>query len=81
MNWNPTDTAPRDGTLLRLLVQYEEHPLDDDNTQPQETIGFNTLDQSGIDDWHFAGWDWSHDSFAQGIGEVVGWLPMGSKNE
>ncbi|WP_309628183.1 hypothetical protein [Brevundimonas sp.] len=73
----PMDYAPKDGRLLRLLVNYEEpeaqHPLEDE--LETWTIGHNNLGNTGEDRWEFAGWCWSHDHFTQGSGSVVGWLP------
>lgn len=74
--WQPLETAPKDGTILRLLVNFDEHPLEDDNTKPIPTIGCNSLANTGEDEWKFAGWSWCHDCFTQGEGSVVGWLPM-----
>ncbi|MFC5346294.1 hypothetical protein ACETK8_15920 [Brevundimonas staleyi] len=69
--------APKDGRLLRLLVNYEgpnaRHALEDE--LEDWTIGHNNLCNTGEDRWEFAGWCWSHDHFTQGAGEVVGWLP------
>lgn len=73
-HWRPVETAPRDGTMLRLLVEFEEHSTEDDQQAP--TIGANNFDNDGDDDWKFAGWCWTHDHFVQGKGLVVGWLPM-----
>jgi hypothetical protein len=70
--WRPMDTAPRDGTMLRLLVQFEDHATED-TTEPAPTIGAY---EEGADGWQFAGWCWSHDHFTEGKGEPVGWLPM-----
>lgn len=72
----PMKLAPKNGTLLRLLVMFEEGPLEDDNTKPIWTIGFNSLNDSGHDLWQFAGWNWTHDCFCEGTGTPVGWLPM-----
>lgn len=72
----PMKSAPKDGTLLRLLVMFEEGPLEDDNTKPIWTIGFNSLNDSGLDLWQFAGWNWTHDCFCEGTGTPVGWFPM-----
>lgn len=72
--WNPMDTAPKDGTMLRLLVEFTEHPTEDNGIAP--TIGANNFDHDGEDVWKFAGWCWSHDHFTQGEGVPVGWLPM-----
>lgn len=74
----PINTAPRDGRLLRLLVDYSgegaDHPLED---APQAwTVGFNNFDNVEEDQWQFAGWCWSHDHFTEGRGRVIGWLPF-----
>lgn len=70
--------APRDGTLVRLLVDYSgeeaDHPLEDDTVA--WTIGANNFDNDLIDTWKFAGWCWSHDHFTEGRGKVIGWLPF-----
>lgn len=73
--WRPMDTAPRDGTLLRLLVDFEDHATED-TADPAPTIGANSFDNTGEDVWQFAGWCWSHDHFTEGKGTPVGWLPM-----
>lgn len=69
------DSAPKDGTMIRLLVDYTDGggPLDD--ALVAWTIGFNDLDGTGVDEWKFAGWCWTHDHFSQGSGTPVGWLP------
>ena len=67
-------SAPRDGTLLRLLVEFEEHPTEDADHAP--TIGANNFDNDEEDCWKFAGWCWTHDHFTEGKGVPVGWLPM-----
>ena len=77
-NPRPIETAPKDGTMLRLLVDYEGvenwMPLTDDNQS--WTIGFNTLEDTGDDEWIIAGWNWSQDCFGTGEGKVIGWLPF-----
>lgn len=73
--WNPPESAPKDGSLIRLLVEFTEHSLDD-STEPQATIGMNNLANTEADEWQFAGWCWTHDRFTQGEGRVVGWLPL-----
>lgn len=72
--WNPMETAPRDGTLLRLLVDFTGHATEDSDRAP--TIGSNSFDDTGEDVWQFAGWSWSQDCYTQGEGTPVGWLPM-----
>ncbi len=73
--WQPMESAPKDGSLLRLLVEFTEHATED-QTEPSPTIGSNSLANTGIDEWLFAGWCWTHDRFVQGEGKPVGWLPM-----
>lgn len=73
--WMPMETAPRDGTMLLLLVQFDDNATED-SAEPCPTIGANNFDHDGEDVWQFAGWDWSQDCFTQGIGTPVGWLPM-----
>lgn len=72
--WRDMATAPRDGTMLRLLVEFTEHATEDADQAP--TIGANNFDNDGEDRWQFAGWCWSHDHFVEGRGEPIGWLPM-----
>ncbi|UYK82273.1 hypothetical protein NG829_08285 [Xanthomonas sacchari] len=71
----PMDTAPRDGTMLRLLVEFTDHATEDTHG-PAWTIGANNFDDSGDDLWQFAGWCWTHDHFTEGKGKPVGWLPL-----
>lgn len=73
----PIDTAPKNNTLVRLLVDYSgegEHPLED--AVQAWTIGFNNFEDSEIDEWQFAGWSWSQDRFCEGQGRVIGWAPF-----
>lgn len=72
--WRDIESAPKDGTLVRLLVSFDEHSTEDAEEAP--TIGSNNFDNDGEDVWRFAGWCWSHDHFTQGVGTPVGWLPM-----
>lgn len=72
------ETAPRDGTMVRLLVQFEENPTED-SFEPAWTIGACNDDNVGEDErvgWKFAGWCWTHDHFTEGKGTPVGWLPL-----
>ncbi len=74
----PMNTAPRDGTVVRLLVQFEEH-LIEDTDEPAWTIGACNDDLVPEDErtgWQVAGWCWEHDHFTEGKGTPVGWLPM-----
>ncbi|MDP3228475.1 MAG: hypothetical protein Q8N13_10940 [Acidovorax sp.] len=73
--WNPMSTAPRDGSIIRLLVEFEEHQLED-HEGPQHTIGRNSFDNTGVDAWQFVGWCWTHHHYTEGKGTVVGWLPF-----
>lgn len=79
MKYNPMSTAPKNGVIIRLLVEFTEHPLEDTDAGVW-TIGTNSADDNGIDEWQFAGWCWSHDHFTQGEGEPIGWLPMITEN-
>lgn len=72
--WQDMATAPTDGTMVRLLVEFEEHPTED--ADQAVTIGANNFDNNGEDNWQFAGWCWSHDHFTEGKGTPAGWLPM-----
>lgn len=78
--WRPMATAPKDGSLLRLLVEFENHATVD-GEGPQPTIGSNTWDNHhDFDQWQFAGWDWEQDCYTQGVGVPVGWLPLQDNN-
>jgi hypothetical protein len=72
--WRDMAYAPRDGTLLRLLVEFDEHSTEDEDQAP--TIGANNFDNDEQDEWLFAGWCWTHDHWVQGKGAPIGWLPM-----
>lgn len=77
----PIETAPKNNTLLRLLVDYtgedSAHPLEDDILA--WTVGFNNDDNVGEGEgqgWQFAGWSWQQDHFTEGRGKAIGWLPF-----
>jgi hypothetical protein len=85
---NPMETAPKDGTILRILVDYtqkppvpewrvlgEANPLIDTATYGW-TIGMNLLEYDEVDQWYLAGWDWEQDCFTDGHGQPIGWLPF-----
>lgn len=78
--WKDMSNAPKDGTILRLLVNpdRDEFTAFDDSLTHFETIGFNNLENTEEDRWEFAGWDWSQDCFTTGRGEVIGWMQFGS---
>lgn len=73
--WRDMGSAPKDSTLIRLLVEFEDHATEDEEG-PAVTIGFNALENDQIDKWHFAGWCWTHDRFTDGVGTPIGWLPL-----
>lgn len=73
--WLDPADAPKDGTLLCLQVEFEDGNLED-HPFSQVTIGHNSLKNTGVDEWAFAGWNWTHDCFTQGVGKVIGWLPL-----
>lgn len=72
--WRDMASAPTDGTMVRLLVEFEEHSTED--ADQAATIGANNFENDDEDVWRFAGWCWSHDHFTEGKGIPVGWLPM-----
>lgn len=74
----PVETAPRDGRLLRLLVDYSGEDAFNSLTDELQawTVGCNALDNTGEDEWQMAGWNWTHDCFSDGNGKVIGWLPF-----
>lgn len=73
--WQPMETAPKDGTLLRLLVEFDDHPIED-GAGPFATVGTNYRDNTGEDAWQIVGWCWEQDRFIDGVGTPIGWLPM-----
>lgn len=81
VTWRDMSSAPKDGTFVRLLVRPGSSETDGwtpfaDSSDPYQTIGFNALSDTTEDVWQFAGWDWCHDCFTDGAGEVIGWLPF-----
>lgn len=78
----PMETAPHDGTMVRLLVEFSDHATED-CVGPAWTIGACSDDEVMADErmgWQFAGWCWTHDHFTEGRGTPVGWLPMLSRS-
>lgn len=79
--WNyDMKAAPRDGTLLQLLIAHDDGVdcgggFDDDELS--RTMGFNNFDNDEQDIWKFPGWDWCHDCITeQGCGHPVAWALM-----
>jgi len=76
--WNfDMSQAPRDNTLLLLIVEYQDHdghPLEDKHYS--RTIGSNNFHHDGNDEWQFAGWSWKQDCFTEGAGTPVAWMPL-----
>lgn len=73
--WRPMDTAPKNGSIIRLLVNFEDMSIDDGDG-PFATIGQNNFANDGEDLWQVVGWCWEHDHFTDGKGTPIGWLPM-----
>jgi hypothetical protein len=77
MTWyNPISTAKKDGKFLFLFVDYTDgdHPLEDE--ERVWTVGVNSFENTGVDEWKFVGWSWAQDTFTQGKGKVLGWMPF-----
>ena len=72
----PMGAAPRDGTTVRLLVSFTNHALHDTPSGEAWTIGHNSHDNTGDDEWQFAGWSWEQDCYTSGEGTPIGWLPL-----
>ena len=82
--WQSIDSAPKDGTLLLLLVGFHDgnHSADYKPTEDAatwRTVGFNGLDNTGDDEWFMAGWCWEHDHFTDGGGKPIAWQPLADK--
>lgn len=80
VDWNfDMASAPRDGTLLQLIVSHGNDGSSDgfDDNDPSRTMGFNNFDNDGEDAWKFPGWSWSHDFITeQGKGNPIAWALM-----
>jgi hypothetical protein len=75
-DWLPLSSAPRDNTLLLLLMSGGQNMTED--AEIWVTIGGNSLEHTGENIWKMAGWDWCFDQFTVGDGEPIGWLPLPS---
>jgi hypothetical protein len=91
MQVHPLETAPKDGTIVQLLVQFVDHPPGQksvlngagplyDTADPCWTIGGNTVENTGVDHWQFVGWNWEQDCFVDTSTDsghrVLGWAPF-----
>lgn len=74
IKWLPISSAPKDGTIILLLVEFYEHSTDDKDVAV--TIGSNFFDNNEQDEWEIAGWSWTQDVFCKGHGTPIGWWPI-----
>lgn len=75
----PMDTAPKDGSMLRLFCRFDGDSSTGAFEDADEgwTIGTNNLANTGEDVWDIVGWDWMQDTFRQAhTAQPLGWLPF-----
>ena len=83
----PIETAPKDHTWVRLLVDYSgegaiDYPLFDSD-KPSWTLGYCGDDHTGEKEgWVFVGWDWDQDEIVETRqGKPIGWLPFAPEDQ
>ena len=75
--WRSVATIPTTGDMVKLLVKFSENPINEgDDDEPAVTIGAVAAISGAAVEVTIAGWDWSHDCFTNGKGEILGWLPL-----
>lgn len=77
--YRPMDTAPKDGTMLRLFCRFDGDSSTGAFEDADEgwTIGTNNMANTGEDVWDIVGWDWMQDTFRQAhTAQPLGWLPF-----
>ena len=63
------EKARRDGTVVRLWVRGgDDRPNGVDEETIWETVGRNTFDIDGRDEWRIVGWSLAHDGPVECIG-------------
>jgi len=76
----PMEDAPKDGSILRLLVKFDRKSAAgafEDTAEPSWTIGTNNKANTGEDRWDIVGWSWEQDVFCHAHGATaIGWLPF-----
>ena len=61
--WMKVTDLQKDGNLYLLLVRTSNVNNPTEDVDFHRTIGFNTLDDTGVDRWIMSGWNWSVDNF------------------
>lgn len=80
--WQDIATAPKDGTLVLLLMRGSDDAEDCggllEDAEIGRTVGawMEDAHDGGGPAWSFAGWDWCHDRYVDGDGTPIGWLPL-----
>lgn len=76
--WFDISTAPKDGTLIQMVVANGDFPTDDNDELGHITIGSwqEEADESNEPDWDFVGWHWAHDFWTRGNGLPTHWRPL-----